>query len=186
MLLKFCDKCDSKKINTKIGPRCPKCDDLSQIPKNTIVKNEIGILSYDSFPFEKNQSYEAPDIRNVLDCNRQSGISYNKEFNFLTLLRYAHKLEPNTSNPYLDFIDNSGNYLYVGKGTTGNQTLTGVNGKLVNAKEIGTKIHLFWQKYPNSDHEYIGEMNLNGYEPITQLDKNGDDRIVYVFTLSPI
>jgi len=183
--LKFCDKCDSKLIETKIGLKCPKCDDLSQIPKNTITKNKIGILSHNSFPFEENQSYEAPDIRNSLNCDKQSGISYNKEFNFLTLLRYAHKLEPNTSNPYLDEYK-SGKYYYVGKGSIGNQTPMGVNGKLINSKETGTKIHLFWQKYPNSDHQYVGEMNLEEYESKTQPDKEGKDRTVYVFTLKPI
>jgi len=184
--LQFCDKCDSKLIKTSIGLKCPKCDNIDEIPKKTIIKNEIGILSHDSFPFEKNQSYEAPDIRNTLNCDRQSGISYNKDYNFLTLLRYAHKLEPNTSNPYLDEYKD-GKYFYVGKGPTGNQTITsGVNEKLANAKQTGTKIHLFWQEYANNDFLYVGEMNLEGHESKTQPGKDGNDRIVYVFTLKPI
>ncbi len=183
--MEFCEKCGKLKTKTSVGLKCAKCDDLSQIPKIAITENKIGILSDDSFPFELNVSYKAPDIRNALDCDRQSGISYNKRYNFLTLLRYAHKLEPNTSNPYLDEYK-SGKYYYVGKGSTGNQTLTGVNGRLVNAKENGTKIHLFWQKYPNSDHQYIGQMNLEEYEPKIQPDKEGDDRTVYVFILKSI
>lgn len=169
-----------------LGLKCQKCDDLSQIPKKSITKNKIRILSLDSFPFEKDLSYEAPDIRNTLNCDKQSGISYNKEFNFLTLLRYAHKLEPNTSNPYLDEYKD-GKYFYVGKKSTGNQTITsGVNERLANAKQTGTKIHLFWQKYSNSDHQYVGEMNLEGHESKTQPGKDGNDRTVYVFTLNLI
>jgi hypothetical protein len=184
--LKFCEKCDSKLIETSIGLKCPKCDDLSQIPKKTTSENKIGTLSRDSFPFEKNLDYKAPNIRNALNCDKQSGISYNKNYNFLTLLRYAHKLEPNSSNPYLDEYKD-GKYFYVGKGSTGNQTITsGVNEKLANSKQTGTKIHLFWQKYSNSDHQYVGEMNLEGQEPKTQPGKDGNDRTVYVFTLKSI
>jgi len=183
--LEFCEKCGKLKTKTSVGVKCEKCDDLSQIPKNKPTENKIGILSDDSFPFELNVSYKAPDIRNTLDCDRQSGISYNKKYNFITLLRYAHKLEPNSSNPYLDFYDSeTQQYHYVGKGATGNQTIaTGVNEKLAHATETGTKIHLFWQKYPNSDHQYVGEMKLLGHEPKTQPDKDSNDRTVYVFTL---
>jgi len=183
--LKFCEKCDSKLIETTSGSKCPKCDDLSQIPKKSTSENKIGTLSSDSFPFEKNLYYKAPNIRNALRCDKQSGISYNEDYNFLTLLRYAHKHDPNTSNPYLDFFDDkSGNYYYVGKGATGNQSLTGVNERLSNAKDSGTKIHLFWQHAINSDHQYIGEMNMQGYEQKTQPGSDGLPRKVYVFTLN--
>ena len=186
--MEFCEKCGKLKTKTTIGLKCAKCDDLSQIPKNKPAENKIGILSDDSFPFELNVSYKASDIRNALDCDRQSGISYNKKHNFLTLLRYAHKLEPNTSNPYLDFYDpETQQYHYVGKGATGNQTIaTGVNEKLANAIETGTKIHLFWQHAINSDHQYIGQMNMQGYEQKTQPGSDGLPRKVYVFTLNRV
>ena len=184
--MEWCPKCNSVLKNTSVGMKCRQCDDISQIPKKSITKNKIGILSRESFPFEKNLSYEAPDIRNALNCDKQSGISYNKEFNFLTLLRYAHKLQPNTSNPYLDEYKD-GKYLYVGKGSTGDQTITsGVNEKLANSEQTGTKIHLFWQKYSNSDHQYVGQMDLEGYVKKTQLGKDGQNRDVYVFTLKLI
>ncbi len=185
--MKFCEKCDSKLIETTSGSKCPKCDDLSQIPKKDIFENKIGILSHDSFPFEKNRYYKAPNIRNALRCEKQSGISYNEDYNFLTLLRYAHKHDPNTSNPYLDYYDvKSGNYYYVGKGTIGNQSLTGVNEKLSNTKESEAKVHLFWQHASNSNHQYIGEMNVQGCEEKTQLGSNRLPRKVYVFTLNSI
>jgi hypothetical protein len=185
--MKFCDKCDSKIIETTDGSKCPKCDDLSQIPKKHLIRNKIGVLSKDSFPFEKNLYYKAPSIRNALCCDKQSGISHNEDYDFLTLLRYAHKHDPNARNPYLDWYDEkSGNYYYVGKGVNGDQSLTGVNEKLANAKETGTKIHLFWQHAINSDHQYIGQMNMQTYDQKTQPGSNKIIRKDYVFTLNLI
>ena len=43
--MKFCDKCGSKLIETKVGLKCQKCDDLSQILENNVTENKIGILS---------------------------------------------------------------------------------------------------------------------------------------------
>lgn len=163
--MEFCPKCEKKLIETTNGIKCPKCDNLSKFSKKSTTNNNIGILSYDSFPFEINQYYKAKDIRNYLNCDKQSGINYNKKYNFLTLIRYAHKLKPNPSNPYLDYFDTeSGNYYYVGKGTIGNQSSNGVNGILKNANENRTTIHLFWQHNVNSDHEYIGRMKMKNYE----------------------
>ena len=185
--MQFCEKCDSKLIETVDGSKCPKCDEIPQIPKKIIFKNKIDGLSDDSFPFKKNQYYRALNVRNTLCCNRQSGISYNEDYNFITIFKYAHKDDPNPSNPYLDKYDKeSGNYYYIGKGTKGNQSLTGANGKLSNAKYSGTKIHLFWQYAINDDHKYIGEMKMQGYEKKDQLGSDGLSRKVYVFTLSPI
>lgn len=185
--MKFCNVCDSKLIKTMLGPKCPKCDDISQIPKKTIPENKIGTLTENSFPFEKNLYYKAPNIRNTLNCDKQSGISYNSDYDFLILLRYAHTFDPNNRNPYLDYYDEkSGNYYYVGKGASGDQTLSGVNDKLANAKKTSTKIHLFWQHAANSDHQYIGQVSMEGYEQKTQLGTDKLPRKVYVFTLKPI
>ena len=185
--MKFCKKCDSKLTETASGSKCPKCDELSQIQEKITSENEIGVLSNDSFPFEKNQYYKAPNIRSTLCCHKQHGINYNDDYNFLTILKHAHRDNLNPSNPYLDKYDEkSGNYYYSGKGTKGDQSLTRANEKLSNAKDSGTKIHLFWQSAINSDHKYIGEMEMQGYEEKTQLGSDGLPRKVYVFTLSPI
>ena len=183
-MLKFCEKCESKLIKTKVGFKCKKCDDLSQITKNKINVNEIGILSDDSFPFEIKKYYEAGDIRRTLGCDKMSGINYHEGMNFLTLIRYAHKLESNSSNPYLDVYDaDLKKYYYTGKGGVGNQTETGINGKVINAENTNTVIHLFWQHNINSNHEYIGQMHLESYERKDQRDKKNDMRKVFVFTL---
>jgi len=185
-MLKFCEKCESKLIKTEIGFKCQKCDDLSQITKNNVTENKIGTLSDDSFPFEIKKYYEAGDIRRILVCDKISGINYHEGRNFLTLIRYTHKLKPNPSNPYLDVYDKDlKKYYYTGKGGVGDQTLSGVNGKLANADNTNTIIHLFWQHNINSKHEYIGKMHLENYERKNQRDKKGDMRKVFVFTLRP-
>jgi len=95
-------------------------------------------------PFEINQYYIQKDIRKTLNCHRQFGISFIQENNSFVILRNAHKLLPNQSNVYLDRYDSeSGMYYYVGKGTTGDQTLTGSNLLLANSKENNQEIHLF-------------------------------------------
>ncbi len=185
--MQFCEKCDSKLTKTASGPKCPKCDDLSQIPKKIRAENKIDDLLNDSFPFEKNHYYKSQNIRRTLCCHRQHGINYNEDYNFITILKHAHRDNPNPSNPYLDKYDEkSGNYYYSGKGTKGNQSLTGANGKLANAKYSRTKIHLFWQYDINSDHKYIGEMKMQEYERKIQLGSDELSRKVYVFTLSSI
>jgi len=181
-MLKFCEKCEAK-LDKKTG-LCPKCTDMPQISKNKINENNIGILSDDSFPFEIKKYYEAKDIRASLGCDKMSGINYHHEMNFLTLIRYAPKLESNSSNPYHDVYDaDLKKYYYTGKGGVGNQTSTGINGKVINAEKTNTTIHLFWQHNINSNHEYIGQMHLENYELKDQRDKHNDMRKVFVFQL---
>jgi len=182
-MLKFCEKCEAK-LDKKTG-LCLKCNDVPQISKNKINENEIGTLSDDSFPFEIKKYYEAKDIRKTLECDKMSGINYHNGMNFLTLIRYAHKLESNSNNPYLDVYNaDSKKYYYTGKGGVGNQSSTGINGKVINAGKTNTVIHLFWQHNVNSKHEYIGQMHLENYELKEQRDKNNDIRKVIVFTLT--
>lgn len=185
--MKFCSNCESRLVETSEGLKCPKCDDLSQIPPKQLESNKIGELSDTSFPFEKGKYYRAGNIRIALECNKQTGINFNNKRNFLTLLRYAHKPLANRSNPYLDrYESESDAYYYVGQGITGDQTLTGVNLKLAKSDDTNTPIHLFWQHNFNSEHQYIGEMKLEGYEQKIQNDADGKKRKVYVFTLKSI
>ncbi len=182
-MLKFCEKCDSKLIRTKIGLKCQKCDDLSQI-KEHVTENKIGTLSDDSFPFELNQRYLQRDIRNKLDCHPQFGINFNEKYNFFVLIRNAHKLIPNQTNVYLDRYDpESGLYYYVGRGTTGDQQLTGSNLYLYNSKENNQKIHLFWERIHGSDHYYVGLVEVENVHQEEQLDVEDDKRKVFVYTL---
>lgn len=103
--------------------------------------------------------------QNSLCCDKQSGINHNEDYAFLTLLRYAHKYDPNARNPYLDWYDEkSGNYYYVRKGVNGDRLLTGINEKIANTKETGTKIHFFGQHAINNDHQYIRQMNMQTYD----------------------
>lgn len=185
-MLKYCPKCESVLKHTPEGLKCGRCDDLSQIFKNKINENELGVLSDDSFPFEKNQRYLQKDIRKKLDCHPQFGISFNEKYNFFVLIRNAHKSIPNQDNVYLDRFDpESGLYYYTGKGTTGNQKLTGNNLALLKSKENNQKVHLFWEKINGSDHYYLGEVQVDDVNPEPQRDKKGDDRDVILYTLKP-
>lgn len=185
-MLKYCPKCESVLKHTSAGLKCGRCDDLSQISKNKINEYDIGALSDDSFPFEKNQRYLQKDIRKKLDCHPQLGISFNEKYNFFVLIKNAHKPSSNPDNVYLDRFDpESGLYYYVGKGTTGNQKLTGYNLTLLKSKENKQKVHLFWEKINGSAHYYIGEVQVDYVNQKLQRDKNGDNRNVFLYTLKP-
>ena len=185
--MKFCENCDSKLISTSLGLKCPKCDNIEQIPKNKINENKVGILSEGYFPFELNTRYSQTIIRKTLACHPQFGISFNEKYNFFVLIRNAHKLIPNQDNVYLDRYDpESGLYYYTGKGTTGNQKLTGNNLALSKSKENNQKVHLFWERIIGSDHYYIGTVQVENVNKETQRDKKDDDRDTFVYTLKPV
>jgi hypothetical protein len=180
--MKFCEKCNTKLVKINLELKCQKCDDLSQITENK--KN--GTMD-SSFPFEINQYYSQKNIRGTLSCHSIHGINFNKEKKFFTLLRNAHKLLPNQKNVYLDKYDSeTGLYHYIGMGTTGDQTMIGLNLQLSNSKESNIKVHLFWQYNVGSDHQYMGIVQVENTQEIIQSDKNGKDRKVLNFILRSI
>ena len=190
-MLKFCDTCDSKLIKTKMGEKCPQCDkqSLQQI-KEDLEKTYDTTPRYSKeqdFPFEKNQHCIQKEVRNILGCQKMSGINYNKEGNFLVLFMNAHELKPNPNNPYYDHYDpDTGLYHYTGRGKKGHQTLTGVNGILANSDEANTDIHFFMQRHFGSNHQYMGKVKLEKITTTIQPDENSNNRKVYQFLLRPI
>ncbi len=190
-MLKFCDTCNSKLIKTKEGPKCPQCDKQSlQKIKEDVEKTFDTTPRYSAehdFPFEKNQHCIQKEVRDILGCDKMSGINYNKEGNFLVLFMNAHELKPNPSNPYYDhYVPKTGLYHYSGKGKKGDQTLTGVNGILDKSNETNTDIHFFMQRHFGSNHQYMGKMKLEDTIPTTQPDEESKSRRVYEFLLRPI
>ena len=187
--MKFCEKCDSKLIKTKIGEKCPKCDkeSLKQIKEN-LEKDKV-IIPFSvgqEFPFEKNQHYEQKVVRKTLGCDLMSGINYNKEGNFLVIFMNAHGPKTSQNNPYYDYYEpNTGLYHYIGKGKKGDQTLTGVNGVLEKSNENNTEIHFFMQQHLGGNHQYIGKVKLEKTIPTIQPDVNSKNRKVYKFLLRP-
>jgi len=180
--LKFCDKCGSKLIETKVGLKCQKCDDLSQIPQNNVTENKIGILSDDSFPFEKEKYYEQNLIRKRIG-HPQWGISHNQEGDYWVII----KNKKTDTNTYYDRMDKDGFYRYTGQGLSGDQSYDNANNLgLKNAELNGQKIHLFWQDNQNSNHKYIGEVKVVKTGDEEQLGKDGYPRKVIVFTLQSI
>ena len=138
-------------------------------------------------PFEINQYHVQKDIRKTLNCHPRFGINFIQEHNSFVILRNAHKLLPNQSNVYLDRYDSESKlYYYIGKGTTGDQTLTGSNLSLANSKENNQEIHLFWQHNNGSNHQYIGIVQVEKVQEEIQPGAKGEKRKVLVYTLRPI
>ena len=190
-MLKFCEKCESKLIKTKMGDKCPQCDkeSLQQINENLEkAKDTTPKYSADQdFPFEKNQYCVQKEVRQILDCDLMSGINHNKKGNFLVIFMNAHQLKDSQNNPYHDYYDpDTGLYHYTGRGKKGDQTLTGVNGILDKSNETNTAIHFFVQRNVGSNHQYIGKVKLEKTISTLQPDKNSQNRKVYQFLLRPI
>ncbi len=182
--MKFCKICDSKLYNTSEGFKCKKCDNYNPNEKKVVTKT---VFSNDeSFPYIKNEYYVHKEICNRLGFSVMPGINLNKNLHKIVLFRNAHILKPNQTNIYLDRYDSeTGIYYYVGRGLTGNQTLSGDNGFLKNAKEHNFTVHLFWQQNANSTHQYVGEVSVDDVISEKQPDKNGKSRDVFVFLLKP-
>lgn len=188
--MRFCDKCNTRLLHAEDGDKCPKCDNYSQDKKNHIekIRNATESDSFDkSFSYEINHYYVQKEIRKTLGIGGIRGINLNKIRNFLVVFRNTHPVKRNKTNIYYDRYDpKTGSYYYVGAGLIGNQDLNGANASLANAKENNTKIHLFWQHNPGSDHQYIGEVQVVGKpRQENQLDANRKNRQVYVFELRP-
>jgi len=187
-MLKFCDKCESKLIKTKMGEKCPQCDkeSLQQIKEDLekVYDTTPRYSKEHDFPFEKNQHCIQKEVRDILDCKKMDGINHNKKGNFLVLFMNARELKPNPSNPYHDYYDSDkGLYHYTGRGKKGDQTLKGVNGILDKSNETNTIIHFFVQRHFRSNHQYMGKVKL---VETTNYYENSDKRKVYEFLLRPI
>ena len=180
--MKFCEKCGKLKTKTMIGLKCEKCDELSQIQKQT-TENKIEILSEDSFPFEKEKYYEQNLIRKRIG-HPQWGISHNKEGDYWVVIK--NKSDTNT---YDDRIGKDGLYRYTGQGLSGDQSFDNANNSgLRDAGLNQQKIHLFWQDNQNSNHKYIGKVKVVKADDSgeKQIGQDGYPRTVIVFTLEPV
>lgn len=182
--MQFCGKCDTKLTRTDNGLKCPRCE-----PEQIIIKKEFEKKNPSGeFPFELNQYYVQKEIRQTLGCNNMSGINFNKAGNFLVVFMNAHSAAKpgQQNNVYFDHYNNeTGLYHYVGRGKIGNQNLRGVNGRLAYSKQNNTKIHFFRQYNFGASHKYVGEVTVEKIIEDRQPDKNGKDRMVYVFLLKP-
>jgi len=187
--LNFCDKCDSKLIETTKGDKCPKCDEqeieniqvMLEREKKAIIFNDV------NFPFEKGQYYLQKDVRKKLGLSPMPGINYQKNGNFLVLFMNAHDLKFQKNNPYIDRFDpQTGLYHYTGRGKKGDQTLTGSNEHLASSDKNNTDIHFFEQQNVGSNHKYVGLVKLEEIIENTQPDEWEQNRKVYEFLLKPI
>ena len=183
--MEFCKICNSKLFKTSEGFKCKNCDNYDPDEKKPTIRKTI-YSENESFPYIKNEYYIQKEIRARLGLGLMTGINLKKELGMIVLFRNAHVLKPNQTNIYLDRYDSeTGIYRYVGRGLTGNQTLSGDNGYLKNAKEHNDIVHLFWQQNANSDHQYVGKVSVEDVVSEKQPGKDGKSRDVYVFLLKP-
>ena len=164
-----------------MGLKCEKCEDISQIPKNT-AENKINIILKDSFPFKKEKYYEQKFIRKYIGHPRW-GISHNKKGGFWVVIK--NKSDTNT---YDDRIGKDGLYRYTGQGLSEDQSFDNANNSgLRDAESNGQKIYLFWQDNQNSDHKYIGEVKVMKSDDSGKKQRGQDGclRKVIVFILQP-
>tara|TARA_B100000029_G_scaffold225539_1_gene223350 strand:- start:546 stop:1478 length:933 start_codon:yes stop_codon:yes gene_type:complete len=149
----------------------------------------------EDFPFIAGDFYEQSHVRKKLHTGGQQGICPCKFLDGdIVVFMNAHdakKRNKNTSdaaNIYHDsYNDSLGQYLYTGAGQKGDQTLTGRNLRLAEAKKNGKKIHFFRQYNPKSKHQYVGEVEVVGIKKGIQQDNSliPIQRTVLVFHLSP-
>jgi len=114
-------------------------------------------------------------ILDLFQCQAQSGIRASRTTNTLVV----------TTTPYADYpgrlID--GVLHFAGVGQEGDQRLSGKNKTLAESNTNGVAVHLF-EVFVSNQATYRGRVVLAG-EPYQerQLDKNGDERSVWVFPL---
>ena len=153
----------------------------------TSKSSEKASIERQFFPYKTKQYCLQKDIRETLQCHPEHGISLSKKDGSVVVIRNAHKQGSKQRNIYQDRYDPVKKaYRYIGKGLTGNQSLSGANSLLKYAAYNKRKIHLFWQDYPNNYHQYLGEVKVIETIPSRQIGKDGLPRDVYEFLLRPI
>lgn len=123
-----------------------------------------------------NETYSQKDIQKLLNITIMRGMNYKIESNRLILVRNHIK------SIYDD--KQEGNILfYTGEGRSGDQTLTGMNKRLLDSLQNKTEVHLF-EVFTVKEYTYKGLVTLRN-PPIveTQTDENDENRLVYVFPL---
>ena len=147
------------------------------------------------FPYIVGEYYSAHSIRKKYHTGGTQGINPKKDLDLIIVFMSAHTPRKDYEtrerfrfrNVYHDsYNDSLGAFLYTGTGQKGDQSLTGRNKSLANAKEDGQKIHLFRQHNPKSTHEYIGEVEVTRIQNDIQKDSDDKERKVIIFHLTPI
>lgn len=125
---------------------------------------------------EINSVYTQEDIKNILDITIMKGMNFKINKNRLILIRNHVK------SIYLDRQEGDILY-YTGEGTTGNQSLTGANRRLLDSNKDNTEVYLF-EVFEKTKYTYKGLVFLLK-EPLIeqQTDIYGNNRSVYVFPL---
>lgn len=123
-----------------------------------------------------NQIYSQQDIKVELGCTIMRGMNYKKDTNRLVLIQNHVK------SIYEDKQEGDILY-YTGEGRKGDQTLTGANKRLLEAKKNNTTVFLF-EVFKKTEYTYKGEVELIS-EPFIekQPDEDNKFRNAYIFPL---
>ena len=169
--------------------KCPKCDkeELEKMEEMAEQRKKAIIYKSASFPFQKGQYYLHSHVRHRLGLGLMPGINYHVRGNFLVLFISAHNPQFQQNSQHLDRFDPQTNlYHYTGRGSKGDQALTGANDRVHSSNKNKTEIHLFRQQNGESKHKYIGLVKLEDTIPTIQPDEEGKDRKIYEFLLRPV
>jgi 5-methylcytosine-specific restriction enzyme A len=115
-------------------------------------------------------------IMETFKCSGQGGMRRSLETNTLVLV------SNHTESLYEDRWE-GGIFHYTGMGRSGNQTITSQNRTVAESNTNGVVMHLF-EVFVPKEYTYIGGVELTS-EPYQeyQLDDNGDNRLVWIFSL---
>lgn len=138
--------------------------------------------------FEVGQYYTNDQITYALEIGNSGGIrpklNSQNELEFIVLFTSSEENKNSNRNPYADRIE--GNILtYTGAGLKGEQTITGVNKRLIEQFVIPVPI-LGFVKEATNRYKFIGFLFLLRYYEDYQLDYEGLMRKVWIFEFQVI
>ena len=129
-----------------------------------------------------NRVYSNQEIMNIFNCSGQGGIRVSNKNKTIALI--SNLVRRSETNPYKDeHIDSSGRITYTGTGTSGDQSVKGLNGRIAESRTNGYRIFYF-EVYKNNEYTFKGEFILDD-EPyfVNELDIYGNSRKVIKFKL---
>ena len=131
--------------------------------------------------FTIGQTYSRRNLHKLYGGQRQGGISTPAQHNFILLFTG----EQGRQYGYRDGWIDEGIFLYTGEGQVGDMTFIRGNRAVRDHIADGKDLHLF-ECVQRGRVRYIGQMVCTGFQRRQAPDREGDDRQVIVFEITPI